>query len=226
MPAPLSIIIPTLNAARTLSGAAAALFEGLETGLIHELIVSDGGSTDATLDIAKDLGAVIVQGAAGRGGQLGRGAQVAKGKWLLFLHADTWLDQGWSDHVRTHIHEQEKAACFCLRFRATGIAARIVAGWANLRTRVFNLPYGDQGLLISRDHYGQVGGFQDIALMEDVAMARALKRYFLMLDCAATTDAAKYQTQGWFLHGTRNFWTLARYFCGASPAELGEKYHR
>jgi rSAM/selenodomain-associated transferase 2 len=224
MRAPISVIIPTLNSASGLVAMVGTLFEGLEAGLIRELIISDGGSSDATLELAEDLGAETTSGAAGRGGQMKRGADLAQGAWLLFLHSDTWLDEGWSAAVIAHLGRPEKAACFRLRFRAKGRPARIVAGWANLRTRVFGLPYGDQGLLISRALYDQIGGFQDIALMEDVAISRALKGRITMLDGVALTDASKFQNGGWVRRGTRNFWTLARYFAGVSPENLAKRY--
>ncbi|NOX74175.1 MAG: glycosyltransferase [Alphaproteobacteria bacterium] len=224
MRAPISVIIPTLNSASGLAAMVSTLFEGLEAGLIRELIVSDGGSGDATLEIAGDLGAEITRGAAGRGGQMRQGAEMAQGAWLLFLHSDTWLDEGWSAAVISHLRQHEQAACFRLRFRAKGRPARIVAGWANLRTRVFGLPYGDQGLLISRALYDQIGGFQDIPLMEDVAIARKLKRRLVMLDGVALTNADKYIQGGWFRQGARNFWTLLRYFAGVSPENLAKRY--
>jgi rSAM/selenodomain-associated transferase 2 len=226
MPAPISVIIPTLNAAPTLSGTVAALFEGLEAGLIRELIISDGGSTDATLEMADEFGAVVVKGDAGRGGQLKRGAEIAQAQWLLFLHADTWLEKGWAECVQRHIQTQDTAACFRLRFRASGVGAAFVASWANLRTRLFGLPYGDQGLLISRRLFDEIGGFQDIPLMEDVAMARSLKGRLLLLDCVAETGAEKYLQGGWFKRGAQNFWTLAQYFGGVAPEKLAKRYGR
>ncbi|MEM8580644.1 MAG: glycosyltransferase, partial [Pseudomonadota bacterium] len=91
MPAPLSIVIPVLDAAAGLEKSLPALGEGLEAGLISELILSDGGSSDATAQIASDAGAVWVAGAPGRGGQIARGIAVAKSPWVLVLHADTIL---------------------------------------------------------------------------------------------------------------------------------------
>jgi rSAM/selenodomain-associated transferase 2 len=226
MRAPLSIIIPTLNTAEALARSMPHLFEGLENGLIRELIVSDGGSTDGVDLIAEDLGAVLVRGKAGRGGQMVRGADAAKGDWLLFLHSDTWLDVGWSDVVMRHLQTQpDKAACFRLSFRAVGFGARFVAGWANLRTRLFGLPYGDQGMLVSRAHYDSVGGFQDIALMEDVALARLLRGQIVILPSCANTDAARFRRGGWFLRGARNIATLTLYFCGVSPDRLARYYN-
>ena len=225
MRAPLSIIIPTLNAEAALPGTVAALIEGLHCGLVRELIVSDGGSNDATCAIADDLGATLIGGAAGRGGQLLRGAAAASGDWLLFVHADTHLAPGWSVAVSGHMTSSDKAAYFRLRFRAGGLMPKFVAAWANARSR-FGLPYGDQGLLISRRLYDRVGGFRDMALMEDVAMARALRGQLTMLPSVAATGAARYVQGGWARRGARNMWLLLRYFGGADPETLARAYQR
>jgi rSAM/selenodomain-associated transferase 2 len=225
MRAALSVVIPTRNAGAGLPICLAALMEGLEAGLIRELIVSDAGSEDATLQIADAAGAVIVQGAASRGGQLRRGAQVAGGDWLLFLHADTVLPVGWASAVGARMAQGGPAA-FRLAFDAAGVMPRLVAGWANLRSRVLGLPYGDQALLIARNDYEAVGGFADIPLMEDVAIARALKGRIALLPLAVTTSAARYQREGWLWRGARNLWTLIRYLCGADPEVLAKAYRR
>ncbi|WP_172295970.1 TIGR04283 family arsenosugar biosynthesis glycosyltransferase [Pseudoruegeria sp. HB172150] len=227
MRAPVSIIIPTLEAAADLPGTLASLGEGLEAGLIRELILSDGGSEDGTRALAEEAGAYLVSGAPGRGGQLGRGAGQSQGEWLLFLHADTWLGQGWSRAVLDHIRDHPgKAGYFRLGFRASGSAPRFVAGWANLRARALGLPYGDQGLLVRRDLYDEVGGYQDIPLMEDVALARALAGRLVVLGGTAWTSAEKYRRQGWMRRGGRNLLTLTRYLMGADPERLAEGYSR
>jgi len=225
MRAAVSVVIPTLDAAQGLPGCLATLVEGLEAGVIRELIVSDGGSGDATLRLADAAGAVIVQGAPSRGGQLRRGAQMARGEWLLFLHADTVLPRGWPEAVRARI-EAGGPAAFRLAFDRTGPMPALVAGWANLRSRVFGLPYGDQGLLISRAAYEAAGGFPDIPLMEDVALARALGRRIALMPVAVTTSAARYERDGWLRRGARNLWTLLRYLCGANPERLAARYRR
>lgn len=224
MPAPISIVIPTLNAAQTLPAALQALMEGLHTGLIRELIVTDGGSTDQTLEIADEAGAEIVTGAASRGGQLRRGCELARGEWLLVLHADTVLEDGWTKVVGDHLRTGTPAA-FRLAFHATGFAPGWVAGWANLRSRVIGLPYGDQGLLIPRRTYEQAGGFPDQPLMEDVALMRRV-RGVALLPTRAFTSADRYQKAGWARRGSRNLWTLFRYFLGADPEELARAYRR
>lgn len=222
MPAPLSIVIPTLNAAHGLPGCLAALMEGLDAGVICELVVSDGGSLDETARIADAWGAQVVTGAASRGGQLRRGCAAARGDWLLILHADTVLAPGWTGAVAAHLSNDD-AGYFRLRFDRGG---RFVAAWANLRARLFGLPFGDQGLLISRALYHSVGGYADMPLMEDVAMARALRGRLRALDAVAITSAARYRRDGWVRRGARNLWMLARYFAGGDVDMLARQYRR
>lgn len=225
MPAPLTIVIPTLNSAATLPAVLQSLMEGLASGLVRDLVVSDGGSVDATVKLADAAGACVVEGPASRGGQLKRGGDAARGRWLLFLHADTCLAEGWSAEVAKHIQNEECAAVFHLRFRATGLMPTLVAGWANLRTRM-GLPYGDQGLLIRRDLHDLVGGFPDIPLMEDVAMARLLRGRIRRLPVEVTTGAERYEKEGWLRRGARNLYTLFRYFIGTDPESLARLYEK
>jgi len=227
MRAPVSVVIPTLNEEAGLPACLGALFEGVSAGVIRELIVADGGSSDGTLEIAEEAGAEVVRCAASRGGQLRAGAAKAQGDWLLFVHADTVLSEGWSAAVEAHLTQADVAGYFALRFEKGGAAGRLVAGWANLRSRLFGLPYGDQGLLISRQLYEALGGFADIPLMEDVAIARQLGRARLVrLDAQAVTSPRKYQAQGWLRRGGRNLWTLLRYLVGVSPETLAAAYRR
>lgn len=224
MRAPLSIVIPTLNPGAGLGPCLAGLIEGLEVGLIREVVISDGGSQDATEQMAQEAGAFWITGPASRGGQLRRGAQAAGGAWLMFVHADTHLPPGWTQGVADHMARGGPAA-FHLGFRAKGRAPRLVAGWANLRSRVFGLPYGDQALLVSRADYDRAGGYPDLPLMEDVALVRALPRITL-LPMRVLTGAEKYQRGGWVRRGARNLWTLTRYFLGADPAALARSYRK
>ncbi|WP_323771216.1 TIGR04283 family arsenosugar biosynthesis glycosyltransferase [Antarctobacter sp.] len=225
MRAPISIVIPTLNAGGSLPVCLGSLSEGLQAGLVRDLVISDGGSSDGTLAFAEQAGARIVTGPASRGGQLRRGTQAAEGNWLLVLHADTRLAEGWAETVTAAL-SQPGAYHFRLAFDAAGGMPRCVAGWANLRSHLFRLPYGDQGLLIDRATLESVGGYPDMPLMEDVALARRLGARLHPLPATAITSAQKYQQQGWLRRGARNLTTLARYLAGADPEALARSYRR
>lgn len=225
MPEHLSIIIPTLNAEAELRANIAELHEELDGGLVGDLIISDGGSSDATRPLAEQLGATVLTGNPGRGIQLRRGAEQATGDWYLFLHADSHLEPGWRAQVARHIENRpDRAAVFRLAFRSRHVMARLVAGWANFRTRVLGLPFGDQGLLISAALYREIGGYPEMPLMEDVAIARKLGGRISVLASRARTSATRYEREGWLWRGTKNLWLLGRYLCGTSPERLARFY--
>jgi len=228
MSAPVSVVIPTLEAADRIGPCLGALGAAVMAGVIHEVIVADGGSSDAIAEVAEAVGARLVTAPRGRGKQLAAGAKAARGDWLLFLHADTVLAPGWGAAVLAHVQTRPgRAGYFTLRFDTQGPMARIVAGWANLRAALFALPYGDQGLLISRALYDQAGGYRPIPLMEDVALVRRIgRRRLARLGPAAVTSAARYGADGWLRRGWRNLTTLALYFLGVAPERLARRYER
>lgn len=225
MRAPLSIIVPTLDSADSIAPTAACLLEGVDRGIVREVVLSDGGSADGIEAIAEELGAEFVKSARGRGTQLAAGANAAQGEWLMFLHADTRLAVGWSAAVMSHIESwPDSAGFFRLRFDASGGWPTFVAAWANFRSRRLGLPYGDQGLLISRNTYDAVGGYSEIPLMEDVEIARQLKGRLRPLECDAVTRADRYLRDGWLRRGSRNLATLARYLAGTPAKRLLDSY--
>lgn len=227
MSAPISIIIPTFQAADTVGPCLGAIGEALFEGVVREVIIVDGGSTDMIAEVADATGAEFLSVQRGRGTQLAAGAEAARGAWLLFLHADSVLGPDWVDSVRRHMAEHPgKAGYFRLAFDVPGTAARWTARWGNLRARLLGLPYGDQGLLISQALYAKTGGFPDQPLMEDVAMARSLTGRLAPMSSTITTSAERYQKAGWLRRGRRNLWTLIRYFCGVSPEVLARGYER
>lgn len=226
MPAPLSIIIPTLNAAADLPLCLEGLMAGLEAGLIREVIVVDGGSVDATARIAGAAGATLVESAPGRARQLIAGAAAARGEWLLFLHADTVLSRDWPERAAAHMGTRPgMAAAFTLKYRSDARAARRLEARANRRARWMGLPYGDQGLLISRALYDEIGGYTEIPLMEDVMIVRTLgKRRLVILNAEARTSAAKYERDGWRRRSWKNALLLTRFLMGAKPEDLARDY--
>jgi len=162
------VIIPTLNAAGGLPTTLAPLIEGALLGLVKEVIVVDGGSQDATCAIAEAAGATVIESPRGRGRQLHAGAQAARAPFLLFLHADTALQPGWVAETAAFAAAPEGArgaAAFGFAFDDRTVPARLVAAWVDLRCAVFGLPYGDQGLVISRTVYDEIGGYRPIPLM-------------------------------------------------------------
>jgi len=223
----LSIIIASLNAAGTIGRTLACLSEAA-TAMSIETIIADGGSSDSTAAIAEQAGATIVTTAKGRGRQLAAGAKAARGRWLLFLHADTVLEPYWAATVATFMSvrsNQLRAGHFKLALNDPTRAARRIERLANWRARTLGLPYGDQGLLVSRTLYDSVGGFSDLPLMEDVEMVRRIgKERLVELPATATTSAARYQRDGYVLRPLRNLALLSLYVLGVPPRHLAKLY--
>jgi len=224
----LSIVIPTYNAGDALRRSLPPLASMAAVGLLHEVILADGGSEDATPAIAEHSGAVFVAAPRGRGSQLAAGAKAARGSWLLFLHADTALEPGWEEAVRSFVAEPrnaERAGYFAYRLDAAGRSARLIEAAVRLRCGLLALPYGDQGLLISRAFYWRLGGFRPIPLMEDVDIVRRIgRRRLAELPCVAVTSAVRYRREGYLLRPLRNLLCLTLYFIGVSPRAIARLY--
>ncbi len=220
----LSVIIPALNAAASLPATLAATLAAL--GGAGDVIVVDGGSTDATLAVAAAHGARTISAPRGRGSQLAAGVAGSRGAWLLLLHADTRLAAGWQT-AAADLMQRSTATAGYFRFaldtpdpRARRLE-RIVA-W---RCRRFALPYGDQGLLIARSLLHDIGGIRPLPLMEDVDLVRRLGRNRLTaLHADAVTSAAKWQRDGWRRRSARNLGCLALYFLGVPPHRIKKLY--
>jgi rSAM/selenodomain-associated transferase 2 len=226
----LTVVIPTLNAASRLPLCLEALVAPAVSGLVTEVIVVDGGSEDDSVAIADGFGATVLTAPPGRGGQLKKGAEAARGDWLLFLHADTVLEPGWADEALGLIKKNIYAAgVFTLAFDARGLAPRLVAGGAMIRTMALKSPYGDQGLLISCACYQEIGGYHDIPLFEDVDIVQRLIRVkepmaLHIFRSKAVTSTERYRRQGYLRRVVKNAILLARFHMGASPEKLAAEY--
>ncbi len=226
--APLSVIIPTLNAAASLRRSLPSLASFSALSMLREVIFADGGSTDTTARIAEESGAQLVSSRRGRGDQLAAGAAHATGDWLLFMHADTVLDPDWEKAVHAFMDDPDNAnriGYFRFRLDDASPSARWIEAVVAMRCRLLRLPYGDQGMLISRALYHRLGGFRPIPLMEDVDfIRRAGWRRMAMLGTQATTSAQRYQRDGYLLRPIRNLFCLTLYFLGVSPRAIAKLY--
>jgi rSAM/selenodomain-associated transferase 2 len=227
----ISVVIPTFNAAPTLVHTLAALVPAVVEGVVQEAIIADGGSTDDTRVLADAAGTHIVQAERGRGTQLDAGAATARGDWLLFLHADTVLEPGWAEEADAFIDRVESgrrrpaAAYFRFALDDDGFMPRLMEILVNLRCVLFALPYGDQGLLISRAQYDRLGGFRPLPLMEDVDLVRRLKRRELVgLKSRAVTSAKRYRTEGYLSRSFRHLGLMLLYYLRVPPRVLARLY--
>lgn len=223
----LSVVIPTLNAGDVLKPLLEALVR-VRVTLPCEVIVADGGSVDHTRFIASQGEAIFVEAQRGRGRQLSAGAEAAAGDWLLFLHADTRLDITWVSVVTAFMSDPQnagRAGYFRLGFDDDRRAARVLERIVAWRGRYFNLPYGDQGLLMSRDLYDELGGYKQLPLMEDVDIVRRLGRGRLVeLAATAVTSAAKYRRDGYLFRPMFNLLLLGLYRFGVPSRFLYSIY--
>lgn len=220
----IAVVIPTLNAARVLPATLAGLRP------TAEVIVVDGGSTDGSALLAAHAGATAIASPPGRGRQLALGARRSTAPWLLFLHADTGLDaQAWSALAAYAARPDapERAAVFRLRLDDPAWQARLLEFGVKLRVAVLALPYGDQGLLIHRSLYTEVGGFAPLALMEDVDLVRRLgRRRLCLLSGAAVTSAERWRRRGWFRQSLLNLRCLALFLLGTPADRIARLYER
>ena len=221
----ITVVIPTLNAESSLAATLTSLVQGAVDGLVRQVIIVDGGSSDRTLRIAEDAGADIVRSERGRGRQLQAGARAARFPWLLFLHADTVLDTGWEREAATFVERVDigqrppAAAAFRFALDDMGFLPRLIEAGVALRCTLFRLPYGDQGLLIPRRLYDEIGGFQAMPLMEDVDMVRRLGRSrTLILRTQAVTSAMRYKRDGYVQRVARNLACLSLYLSARADA--------
>ncbi len=193
-----------------------------------EIIVSDGGSTDGTASIASTAGALVVSAPRGRGSQLAAGAAAASGDWLLFLHADCRPAPAWDAVVRAFITAPGaagRAGYFEFALDDPSPAARRLERAVRFRCQLLALPYGDQGLLISRRLYDEVGGFAVIPLMEDVDLVRRLGSCRLApIPVPLYSSARRYREDGYIRRPLRNLFCLSLYFAGVPPRCLLRLY--
>ncbi|MBX9589033.1 MAG: TIGR04283 family arsenosugar biosynthesis glycosyltransferase [Hyphomonadaceae bacterium] len=215
----ISVIIPTLNAQSGLAATLTALVPATVAGIVREVIIVDGGSTDRTELIADQAGAQFLARSGGRGYQLLQGAHRARFPWLLFLHADTVLEPGWEREAMALVDAVNAgkrpltAAAFRFALDDAGLAPRALERLVRLRCALFRLPYGDQGLLLPKLLYTEIGGYSALPLMEDVDIARKLKRRRLaMLQARAVTDAQRFRRSGYVRRSVRNLACLTLYF--------------
>jgi len=221
----LSVIIPTLNSKDNLETILKSLSR---SDSVDEIIVADGGSNDQTKDITETYNAQFIRAPHGRGSQLSTGALASIGDWLLFIHADSRLLPGWSSIVQKHMdnaHHQYRAAYFRFALETTNPQARYIEKIANWRAKSFGLPYGDQGLLISRRFYEHIGGFNDLPIMEDVDMVRRIGKNRLDdLPLALLTGADRYDHDGYIVRPIFNLFCLSLYFLGVQPDTIKRLY--
>lgn len=221
-PTEISVVIPTINEVRSI----AACIESARVAGATQIIVADGGSSDGTLEAARQAGATdVVLSSPGRGVQLNRGAAVARGQTILFLHADNRL----GSECLNQICQSENViwGAFWQRIDSPRALYRIIERGNAMRVTWLGKPFGDQAVFVRRALFEQQGGFAAIPLMEDVELAKRLRRIAgpKLLHGPVTISARRWEESGVLRQTVRN-WTIQAAFRLGIPAERLVSYYR
>lgn len=221
----ISIIMPVLNEAATIESRLRSLASARAAGA--ELIVVDGGGNDATLILAAPLCDHALVAPRGRASQMNAGAAVARGETLLFLHADTALPDDAMPLIAAGLDASGAHwGRFDVRIEGRAALLPVIAAMMNMRSAWTGVATGDQAMFMRRAAFDAVGGFPDIALMEDIAMSKALKRLGppLRLRAKARTSGRRWDKNG-ALRTVLLMWRLRlAYALGADPDALAVRY--
>lgn len=223
-PVRLSVVIPALNEGnRVVDAINSAHAPGVE------IVVADGGSRDATRELATAAGALVVDSPPGRSEQLAAGVRASRGDAILLLHADTRLPSGFDRVVARTLEDEETiGGAFRMRFEEAGWALRVVEWGVRLRIAIFGLPYGDQALFVRRRTLDAIGGIPRAPIMEDLDLAKAMRGCgrLAMLDLAVTTSARRYRTRGVARTLFRNAVAAAAWLLGVDRRRVADWYYR
>jgi rSAM/selenodomain-associated transferase 2 len=222
----LSIIIPCLNEEAVIVGTLRALQPLRARGA--EVIVVDGGSSDATCALAGAYADTILQAPRGRGSQMNAGAAQAHGDVLLFLHADSMLPPHADRAIRDGLAARGRHwGRFDVRITGHHALLPVIARMMNLRSRATGVVTGDQGIFVTRRAFVAIGGFPDLALMEDIALSKRLRHAYgmpLALRETIVTSGRRWETGG-VLRTMLLMWRLRlAYFAGTDPRKLAARY--
>ena len=216
-----SIVVPVLADAE----AVARLLDQIDVNPRIDVVVVDGGNDPRVEELAGGRpGVSFVRTRPGRGLQMNAGADIARGEWLLFLHADSTLPAGWQAAFDADTAAVGGWFRFALDDRAW--QARIVERMVGWRVRWLRLPYGDQGLFVRRELFQRLRGFREWPMMEDVDFARRLIKAGPVLEVplALLTSSRRWRRRGWFRQSARNVVLVGMYFAGVPPARLARWY--
>jgi rSAM/selenodomain-associated transferase 2 len=219
----ISVIIPALNEESSISAA----IESIIPLQPHEIIVVDGDSTDRTVAICRELGICVLSSPRGRARQMNLGAQHATGDALLFLHADTQLPCSALDDIRRALADPRiVGGRFDVRLDGKHWMLKLIGVMISLRSRVSKVATGDQGIFVRRAVFAELGGYPDLPLMEDVALARALRRRgsVALLRSRVVTSARRWEAEGVWRTIFKMWWLKALYLLGVSPLRLKRYY--
>jgi rSAM/selenodomain-associated transferase 2 len=220
----ISVVIPTLEEAASIGSLVARLGQD---GV--EILVVDGGSRDATVSLAREAGALVLESERGRAAQLRRGSQNANGDLILFLHADTRLPDGWQAALLGALRDPAVAGgAFGFRLAERGFFFRWIELWVGVRNAVFGLPYGDQAIFVRRRVLEAMGGVPDVPLFEDLDLVRGIKAQgrLALLPLAVTTSGRRYARGRRWRTLLGHQWALLGWWLGWDRGRLARRLGR
>lgn len=220
----ISVIIPVLNEAENIIKT----ITSIQTSENVEIIVVDGGSQDCTVDIVKKLGVnKIIVSPPGRALQMNAGAKIATGEILLFLHADTQLSPGFDVVVRENLEKAGiVAGAFTLKIDALNIGLRFIEWGVKMRSRFFQMPYGDQAIFITKQNFINYGEFPELPIMEDFEFIRRLQKAgkILTVSVPVITSPRRWQQKGILKTTLINQIVVISFFLGVPPTIIVNWY--
>ena len=224
MSTPVSVIIAALNEESSIGASIASA----RAAGAAEVIVVDGGSTDATTRMAEEAGARVIRCEAFRAKQFNKGAEAATHEILIFLHADTELPQGAADRVARTLMNGTSFGGFRISFLERIAKLKLAAFMINLRTSFTSCPWGDQAQFIRRSVFLEEGGFREIPLMEDYELAIRMKRRgrSKVLPLTVRTSGRRFLRKGVLRTAAMNWRIIAAYRMGRDPGELARLYRK
>ena len=219
----ISIIIPVLDEAAIIR----ATLNRLQQHSQVEIIVVDGGSKDRTVAIAETTGVRVISVPHGRAAQMNAGADIARGKILLFLHADTKLPSNFVESIVETLEPPDVVAgAFELTIEGEAISLRWIEWLVKMRSHLLSLPYGDQAIFIDRAAFIDSGGFADLPIMEDFEFIKRLKSQgkIAIAPVVVVTSGRRWQKLGVWKTTLINQLIIAGYYLGISPTKLSNFY--
>jgi rSAM/selenodomain-associated transferase 2 len=218
----ISVIVPIRNEVP----GVARKFRRFASPPDSELIVADGGGDAATSRAFEEIGARVLRLHGTRGGRLAAAAREAGGRILFFVHADSRPPEQALRRIRETLEAGASSGAFSLSYEGGGPAMGWIAWWANRRSRLLGLPFGDQCLFCLREAYERAGGFRDLPICDDLDLVRRLRRVgpLVIRPELAVTSPRRYYEQGALRQMLRNWRVLAGYYAGVSPEKLRRWY--
>ena len=222
-----SIIIPVLHESELINTQLEAVKQ-LTTDESFEIIVVDGSQTFDTLQIITDNTIIKVSCQPGRGRQMNAGAARASGGILVFLHADTTLPIDALLLIRKTLqNEQIVGGAFTLQIQSPRLILRAAAAFSTIRSRITRAPYGDQVIFLRKSYFNDIGGYQNIPLMEDVELMRRIRKKkgnIIVLSTPVVTSARRWDHEGLYYATLRDTIIIFLYWCGISAEKLAKFY--